>query len=63
MVKGSSNSLKAKDMDNKQLQKRIARLEKLIEVNKNYDGHRNEFVIPERNEQFEETGGISSLDT
>jgi len=38
MVKSSSNSLKAKDMDITRLNKRIARLEKLVEINKNFDG-------------------------
>ncbi len=38
MVKSSSNSLKAKDMDISRLNKRIARLEKLVEINKNLDG-------------------------
>ena len=64
MVKGSTNSLKAKDIDNQRMNKRIQRLEKLIEVNRNFDGgHRNDFMIPERNQQFEETGGISSIGT
>lgn len=37
MVKISSNSLKAKDIDMARINKRCQRLEKLIEVNKNYD--------------------------
>jgi len=34
MVKSSSNSLKAKDMDISRMNKRIQRLEKLVEINK-----------------------------
>ena len=58
MVKSSSNTLKAKDMDIKRLNKMIARLEKMVELNKNYDGpsQRNNYdMIPERDEEFEET--------
>jgi hypothetical protein len=37
MVKSSSNSLKAKDIDIQRLEKRNKRLEKLSDINKNYD--------------------------
>ena len=60
MVKSSSNSLKAKDIDIQRLEKRNKRLEKLAEVNKNFDaGGRDsrarKDVIQERDEAFEET--------
>lgn len=38
MVKSSSQSLKAKDIDIQRLEKRNKRLEKLNEINKNLDG-------------------------
>lgn len=37
MVKISSNSLKVKDLDMARINKRCQRLEKLVEINKNYD--------------------------
>ena len=37
MVKSGSAMLKSKDQDNQRLQKRITRLEKLTEINKNFD--------------------------
>lgn len=37
MVKSSTNSLKAKDLDNQRLSKRIQRLEKLVEINRNFE--------------------------
>ena len=58
MVKSSSNSLKAKDIDNQRLQKRVTRLEKMVEINKNYDGGptRGQFdVIPEERDDFADT--------
>ena len=39
MVKSSTNSLKAKDIDNQRLNKRVNRLEKLVEVSKNYENN------------------------
>ena len=58
MVKSSSQSLKAKDIDNQRLQKRVDRLEKLVEINKNYDApgraSRHE-AIPERDAILEDT--------
>jgi len=64
MVKSSSNSLKAKDMDISRLNKRIARLEKLVEINKNldvYSGGRKggNDVIPEHDEELEETNNFA----
>jgi len=38
MVKSSANSMKAKDIDIQRLNKRILRLEKLVEINKNLEG-------------------------
>jgi len=60
MVKSSSNSLKAKDIDNARLTKRVNRLEKLVEINKGFDagrerGSRNDEIIHERDEIMEET--------
>jgi hypothetical protein len=60
MVKSSSNSLKAKDIDIARLTKRVNRLEKLTEINKGYDaganrGSRNEDIIHEADEVFEDT--------
>jgi len=61
MVKSSSNSLKAKDIDISRLNKRIQRLEKLVEINKQLDGaaggrlSRDNAVIPERDELLEDT--------
>ena len=58
MVKSSSNSLKAKDIDIQRLTKRANRLEKLVEINKGYDGgraSRNDDIIQERDEIMEET--------
>ena len=37
MVKISSNSLKVKDLNMARINKRCQRLEKLVEINKNYD--------------------------
>ena len=62
MVKMSTNSIKAKDIDNQRLTKRIQRLEKLVEINKNLGvGDRarmmnDDYLIHETNEEFEETG-------
>lgn len=59
MVKSSSSSLKAKDIDINRMQKRIIRLEKLVEINKGYDGNaggRQNSIIQERNELLEDTG-------
>lgn len=58
MVKSTSGSLKAKDIDNQRLQKRVDRLEKMVEINKNYDGpgrNQRHEAIPEREEVLEET--------
>lgn len=58
MVKSTSGSLKAKDIDNQRLQKRVDRLEKMVEINKNYDEpvrNSRQDSIPERDEIFEET--------
>ena len=61
MVKSSSNSLKAKDQDISRMNKRIQRLEKLVEINKQLDGaaggraSRGNGTIPERDELLEET--------
>jgi len=61
MVKSTSNSLKAKDVDNQRLNKRIQRLEKLVEVNKNFEGantrqqHRNDYDYGDEREEFEDT--------
>ena len=60
MVKSSSSSLKAKDIDIQRLEKRNKRLEKLNEINKNLDGVgggrdsrvRNDVI---QEEKFEET--------
>ena len=60
MVKSSSQSLKAKDIDIQRLEKRNKRLEKLNEINKNLDGVgggrdsrvRNDII---QEEEFEET--------
>jgi chromosome segregation ATPase len=67
MIKSSSSSLKAKDIDIQRLNKRVQRLEKLVEINKNFDGAQgrgsHQDVIPERNEIMEDTQnfGIPSL--
>lgn len=79
MVKSSSQSLKAKDIDINRLTKRNNRLEKLVDINKNLDiGNRasranlEQDIIQERDEQFEDTGrdygipnmsGFQGLDT
>ena len=59
MVKSSSNSLKAKDIDIARLTKRVNRLEKLTEINKGFDGGRasrnDDHIIQERDEILEET--------
>ena len=60
MVKSSSQSLKAKDIDIQRLEKRNKRLEKLNEINKNLDGVgggrdsrvRNDVI---QEEEFEDT--------
>ena len=68
MVKSSSNSLKAKDIDNQRLQKRVTRLEKMVEINKDsYGGGPNRGsydAIPEERDDFADTDqnfGISGL--
>ena len=66
MIKSSSSSLKAKDIDLQRLTKRNQRLEKMVEINKNYDqGGRNsrQDAIQERDEILEDTQnfGIPSL--
>jgi len=67
MVKSSANSMKAKDLDISRLNKRIQRLEKLVDINKNLDGlaagrlSKADDVIPE--EDMEQTGnyGMPSM--
>ena len=64
MVKSSSNSLKAKDIDIARLTKRVNRLEKLVEINKGFDGargSRNEDIIHERDEIMEETQNFGQV--
>ena len=68
MVKSSSNSIKAKDIDISRLNKRINRLEKLVEINKNLDGlsgqrgsRVGDQVIPERDENLEETNNYGNF--
>jgi len=65
MVKSSSNQIKAKDIDISRLNKRVNRLEKLVEINKNLDGlaanrgsRVGDQIIPERDENLEETNGF-----
>lgn len=41
MIKSSTGTLKAKDIDNQRLSKQINRLQKLVEVNKNFEPPRN----------------------
>lgn len=68
MVKSSSNSMKAKDIDISRLNKRINRLEKLVEINKNLEGltgqrgsRINDQVIPERDENLEDTNNYDNF--
>lgn len=70
LVKSSSNSIKAKDIDISRLNKRINRLEKLVDINKNLDGLNaqrgprgvGDQVIPERDENLEETNNYGNFD-
>lgn len=60
MVKSSGNSLKAKDIDIQRLNKRIHRLEKLVEINNTYgaksgQNRHDRNIIPERDEEMEDT--------
>lgn len=69
MVKANSASMKAKDIDISRLNKRINRLEKLVEINKNLDslgaqrGSRavGDQVIPERDENLESTNNYGNF--
>jgi len=59
--------LKAKDIDNQRLNKRILKLEKLIEMNKNFDGPgqripRGEMdMMDDRDDQFDETQDFGNM--
>lgn len=66
LIKSQTNSIKAKDIDIQRLNKRIQRLEKMVEVNKNIDGMGKQArinkpsrtdVIRESDEIMEETLG------
>lgn len=69
MVKANSASMKAKDIDISRLNKRINRLEKLVEINKNLDGLGaqrgsravGDQVIQERDENLESTNNYGNF--
>lgn len=68
LVKSSSNTIKAKDIDISRLNKRVNRLEKLVDINKNLDGLNaqrgsrvGDQVIPERDENLEETNNYGNF--
>jgi hypothetical protein len=67
MIKSSSSSLKAKDIDIQRLNKRNQRLEKMVEINNNLGGQGNrgsrQDGIQETDEDMQDTQnyGIPSL--